>query len=733
MSRWVRTVIAAVGLALAVAPAAAQPQDAIGKPLPDPSLRDGTVVVRLIAGDRSKPVPETEVTLTQSPADGSDLAPVEQRARTDADGRATFVGVPPNVRVRASASGTGGGVTSSPFPMPMTGGIRLMVSTVSAPGATGAMPAAGGGPPMSPRAMSGQPRPEPADDGDVLTVRLSYDDFADPTPPKDHPVILVDYRWDQIVSAKVVKTDAGGRAVFRGLNRGGSHSYFAMTLLPRGDGFDRLISRPIVMPGDTGVRLILSGDKRAVATPVDDLGVLDPQPAVGVPGGQVDVTLGGAAEPGKPIELVDAFSGEVLARTTSGPPTPDSDSLKPIWGAGADDPALAVGNLTLTLARAGAPAKAGRVDVRRVALPTGPAQGTAALWTATGGGEVALTGLPVGEPLEVRVTVEGVALPTKILRLPAAGGRRESVDATWSYRGQASASFSGITVGGLERGFLVRAVDRQTYVSAPFQLTATRGAAVTLIVVPRVMLTFSLSSWVDDVYFGVRGTFSIRNTSWAPYVAGTNDRPEEIVIALPKGFVGATVRQDFTETIGVDPTRGFIIRRPLPPGGLDFVGAFSIEFDGGELKWDMPLPLGALESELEIKRDWNSMSVELPPAAAGVSVREAKAAEQRFFVLQPITILPGRSMVFTVRGLPRPAAWSRYAKAATGLLVLAILGLGIGLAMYQRPATAAGNSRVRYDQVLDELAALEEEGVKGPRREQLLAELERLDRKAGPG
>ncbi len=165
----------------------------------------------------------------------------------------------------------------------------------------------------------------------------------------------------------------------------------------------------------------------------------------------------------------------------------------------------------------------------------------------------------------------------------------------------------------------MRTSNRHTYVSAPFQLTAGRGAAVTLLLLPRVMLTFSLSSWIDDVYLGVRGTFSVQNTSWAPYVAGTNDRPEEIVISLPRGFVGATVRQDFTEIIGVDPTRGFLIRRPLPPGGINFIAAFSIEFDGGELTWDMPLPLGSMNSEMEIRRDWNAMTIEVPPDVKGLT------------------------------------------------------------------------------------------------------------------
>ena len=135
-----------------------------------------------------------------------------------------------------------------------------------------------GGPPQ-PRMMSGRPREQAGDPSDTLTVRLTYDDLVDPRPPMDQPVVLVAYKYDQTVTAQVVKSDGAGRAVFTGLDRAGATSYFAMTTLARGDVHDRLTSGPILMIGEAGQRLMLSGEKRDSGTPaVDDLSQLSPQP-----------------------------------------------------------------------------------------------------------------------------------------------------------------------------------------------------------------------------------------------------------------------------------------------------------------------------------------------------------------------------------------------------------------------------------------------------------------------
>jgi hypothetical protein len=142
--------IAALAL-LPAAPAVAQPAEAMGQPLPDATLRDGTVGVRVVAGDRSKPVQGIDVMLRITPPDGTSPE-LEQRARTDADGRASFNNVSPNAMVQAAVSGEEGEMTSSRFAMPGTGGARLLMSTLPVAGQRGPM-GAGAGPtgPMTPR------------------------------------------------------------------------------------------------------------------------------------------------------------------------------------------------------------------------------------------------------------------------------------------------------------------------------------------------------------------------------------------------------------------------------------------------------------------------------------------------------------------------------------------------------------------------------------------------------
>ncbi|HUQ08068.1 MAG TPA: hypothetical protein VM261_36485 [Kofleriaceae bacterium] len=741
--------------------AEAQPAEAMGRPLPDPKLIDGTVTMRVVAGDPNKPVSGVEATIMLTPPDGiSDTA--VRRARTDTDGRVTFTDVPPDTVVMLKApseASDSGEVSSSQFPMPAAGGVRVMISTVPIKGAGPMMPGAGGaggggraegpmagggdgppsGAPMTPRAMSGQGRTENGDPADRMTVRLSYDDFADKTPPAGVPVLVVGYRFDLQVEGKLGKTGPDGRAVFDGLDRRGATTYFAMTLLPRGaSDHDRLLSAPMMLPGDHGVRLVLSGDKRDVTAPVDDLGKIDPQPEGGVPGGEIQVALAGLVEAGDPVELVDALTGKLLTSTKAGPPVPNPASVGATWD-GVDDPILAIGALVLNVDANQTRAAGAQVEiVAKPAAPQTPATaatpGTPAAppWTgsADANGEIKLTGLPVGVDLEVTLTVQGMKVPARTVKLPAAGGRREQARVTWQTRGQGAARFTNVP-GGPERAYFVRAYLRgQPCLSAPFQLTATRGAGATVLVFPRILFGFSLRASIHDVYLGARGTFTIRNSSLAPFIPGTIGKPEELVIPLPKGFIGGTVDPQFAEQVGIDATRGFIVREPVPPGGMGFVGHFSLKTDEGSVTWDLDLPYGTLESGMEIKRT-KDMTLDLGPK---MPVQEATDERGSWYVLSPISVQPKQRMVFTVNGLPQPPAWTRWSRDIVGLVVLAIVLAAIALAVFLRPK-AKTVSTTRYDELIEELATLGEasDPAVTEKREQLLTELETLHRARAHG
>ncbi len=755
----VRHLLPLVALVALVARADAQPAAAIGKPLPDAKLRDGTVMLRVIAGDANKPLSGLEATIMVTPPDGTSPA-MTRRARTDTDGRVTFSDIAPDAMVQLKApseAAEGGEVTSSTFPMPAAGGVRVLLSTLpfgggammppgpsgpagpggpgGGPGAATGAPAAGG-PPATPRAMSGQPRSEEGDAADSVTVRLSYDDFADPTPPAAQPVIIVGYRFDLHVAGRVVKSDAAGRAAFSGLDKRGATTYFSLALLPRGDDFDRLVSSPMILPGDQGLRVMLSGLKRGAAEVADDLGTIDPQPGGGVPAGEVQVALAGLVAAGDPVELLDALTGKVVATTKAGPPTPNADTLTATWD-GSDDPTLATGVLVVVVDENAARAAGATIEVRGrpstlssppPPVPAGPV--AEARWSATAdqNGEARLSGVPVGVDLDLIVTIGGMPVPARTVKLPATGGRHEQARVVWRPRGQGAARFTDVAPGP-ERAYLVRGYLRgQPCLSAPFQLTAKRGAAATVLIFPRLLFGFSLRASIHDIYLGVRGTFTLRNSSLAPYLPGIIGKPEDLVIPLPKGFVGGTVDAQFAGAVSVDPTRGFILRDPVPPGGTSFVGHFSLKTDNGEVTWHLDLPFGTLESGMEIKRT-SGMEVDVPPPmAAGEAVDERGS----WYVLSPISVQPKQSMVFKLTGLPRSAAWTRVSRIVVGLLVLLVVIAAISLALL-RPPAATEATRSRFEELVDELAALGESSDPAVvrTRERLIDELEVLHRARG--
>src|SRR6185436_5801388 len=206
-----------------------------------------------------------------------------QTAKADGSGRATFRDLPPGATVQATIlDEQQKPQTSEAFPVPPSGGTRLMLSTkpftgapashalgAGAPGAQGAPEA---------RAMSGQPRPDRAMEPGSYQVRLTYNNLSvqsgaatDSQPPEGEVVTLVGYRSDGTIDVHTQPTDKEGHTVFAGLDVSGNTAYFALARLPRGGGMDRLMAIPMVPDTQVGAKLILSGDKRdAKSEPIDE-------------------------------------------------------------------------------------------------------------------------------------------------------------------------------------------------------------------------------------------------------------------------------------------------------------------------------------------------------------------------------------------------------------------------------------------------------------------------------
>ena len=719
-------VTALLGVAALAAPAHAQIAAAIGKPLPAPDLAPGTVSVRIVAGKVSEPVVGTDVTLI--------VNGTPRQARTDAAGRASFTNLPVGAKAQAKVTADDKDVTSEEFEIPADGGDRLLLSTkpFQAPsGGGGDAPFAGGGGGMpEPRQLSGEPRPEATDQPGTFTVRLTYDDLADKTPPVGVPVYLVGYRADDSVVTFTAKSDAAGRAVFTGLDRGGATSYFAMAQLARGEVIDRLVSTPAVLDSRSGIRLILSAEKRDSKAPaVDDLGRLEKQDAVVAPG-KVRIALQGVPEQNAKVELV-AMKADGSKRTIA---TVGASRAAPnpqdIQGQAQFTPKQDIPAHGLRIQVHGGPnadEPLGGVAIRlvpqSVITPDADLSKVGTEYKTPDGGMIDVTD-DTKEPLIASITINGKQMQSQPIDLAKTGGVLD-IEAHWDNQGKLQAEFDVTGVAADEVLFAQSKMRNTGYRSVPFQPVAARGSKITLYIYPRIMFSFSLTSHIDDEFLAVGGRFDLTNNSWAPYVGGTDG----LVIPLPAHFKGARVNEQDQDDVAVAQGEGFRIGRPIPPGGKQFHGQFSLPVEAGRVDWNLDLPLGAFQSGMEILQT-PGMSVQTPSSVRG---QVMTVPQGTFYVLPQISILPHQSMQMTITNLPSQPAWKTWAPRVVGIVAILLMLGGLGLAIYRTSTARAADSErtARRSALLDELVELEKrrdqlDKKEEKRRIQIQSELEAL-------
>lgn len=731
--------LAVVGAAALLTPAHplyAQPADAIGRPLPGGDLPVGTVTVRVAAGAPSKVVSGADVTLT--------VNGTGQVARTDASGRATFAGLPPGASVQATIMGADGKPASSQqFTIPDSGGTKLMLTTVpwgssASSGGGAAAPSdegAGGGPMMGgagmpkPRELSGRPRPEQADPGGQITVRLAYDSLTDATKPSGIPVQLVGYGADDSIVLRTEVSDAEGRVVFKDLDKTGGTSYFAMALLARGKVFDRTISAPMLVDGMAGTRLILSGEKRdSNAPPADDLNNLEKQEG-SLAAGKVQVAFAGAPDTIGEVRLIDASTGKPVA-TTNGPmPVGTADTQGSATFVA--QPGLLKNTVDIRvvgMAVGGSPTGLGGINVVIEAAAT-PAQGAEAVRAegqTAADGSVRISNVPAGK-LIARATVNGKEVVSAPFEATANGG---TVNFSFSWGASEQGPMAQLDAAAVPVGTVVYVesnMRNERYRSLPFQIVNDRGTRVTLFIYPRTLFSFSLHGEVEDRLLGVQGRFEMTNYSWAPY----RSTVDGLVIPLPNGHKGAILADKDKNEVSVDQGKGFRILRPIPPGGRTFHAGFSVPVEGGTMHWDWALPFGTFQSGLEIAAP-TDISVNVP---SGTSGGYQQTAQGRFYVLPTISIMPKQAMIMTIEGFPAVPQWKLWAPRLVGVVVLTLVVLGVGFAMLPRqqaaaatPAAGKADKKIAAKRaaLLDELVELERSGADPKRRAALVAELEQI-------
>lgn len=703
------------------------PAFALGKPLADPAMSAGSVSVRVIAGSPASPVIGTEVTLI---VNGQ-----PQLARTDASGRANFSGLPAGATVQAKIKDAEGKEqTSDSFQVPSAGGQRLMLSTKPF---TGGGPMAGGGgggggvggPGMpEPRKLNGQARQDRETEAGTLVVRLTYNDLAaQPNtpngPPAGVPVFLVGYASDDSVIVKSVQSDAAGRVAFPKLDMTGNVGYFTLANLPRGSGVDRVYSMPVQLDGQAGFRTILSGEKRDSTAPNIDQHQ-SPQ-AIPTPAGKVRVTLEGLAQPGIPVRLVDATTGKVLVEQPTG--SLEADPATMTGGSTfTAKPEIAVGTLAVTVhgGLAATDGPLGGVEIRVIAADAQGLDGAVPVTSGADGKlELKIPEAIVAKPVRVVFRILGRDFVSDVIDASKTGGTLD-IKANWAAGGRphvlfdlpyqpnqvvyAEAIVSGTKLDG-------------TYRSLPFLAAPSTGVHLAIIVYPRVMMKFQMRAMIEDQLLAVSGKWTVDNNSWIPYRAS----PDGMMIPAPKGFKGGVIADMNQNDVAVVPGEGFRILRPLPPGSSrPFVAGFSLAVDDGNADWALDLPLGTVGSEIAIRQN-PGMKVQLPDGVTGRT--EEMSDGSSYFRIADIRIPRGRSMAMTITGLPSPPSWKVWAPRIVGVFVILMIVGGVALALARSAAKTPDTVNLaRKQALLDELVELERSGADNRRREQLIAELEKL-------
>lgn len=712
-------------LLLGVAPVAAQPASALGQPRQMPNLPQGTVSVRVIAGSAANNVKGTDVTLV--------VNGTPRQARTDDTGHATFPGLAVGAMVQAQVKDIDGKVTESKqFAVPDGLGTAVMLSTApmqtGMPGGAGPMQGGGGAGMPQPRQLSGEARPEPNDPAGMITVRLTYDDFA-AAPPVGVPVTMVAYSWDDKIKTTVVASDKDGRASFTGLDRSGGTAYFMMATLPRNGAEDRLMSMPVTLAGNAGVRMVLSGEKRdSTAKPVDDLEKLEKQEGASEKG--VTVALAGVPQIGAAVQLKDATTGATIAESKAfaSPADPSHIQFESqfVEVAGAQ-------MATLQIELHGGPGnKDEPIDDVEFKVTADGADAPVTAKTANGGQAMFL--LKAGATGQATISMHGKEYSQKFA-LPKTGGGGAEFVAHWEAQGPIIAQFPDVNPVAVV--YAESHMHNQTNRSLPFQPTG-HGTRVTIYVLPRIMAAYHLGGEVEDQNLGVQGRFTLSNNAWAPYRGG----PDGIVLPAPKGFRGGVVAEMDQNDVAVAPDEGFRIARPLAPGQKQFHAGFSLPIDAGEVTWKMDLPFGAFESGVQF-RPIPGMQI-TPPGGVALDMRHVKTGEAcanadegssdnpcMWVMDHPadgpgngMTLMPQTQMKLSLAGLPAPPSWSRWMPRLLGLLVVGTMVTGVAFALARKPENPARH--LRREELMKKLVELEKSGGDPAQREELLRELEAL-------
>lgn len=688
-----RIAIAVAVVSAIAAPAAAQMEAALGKPLEVPNLPAGTITVRVVDGSIEKPVSGLDVTVEA--ADGVKLV-----ARTSGEGRARIAGLKPGVEYVAKVTVGKETLETERFAMPAQGGLAFMLSAkplsqVGGPAADGH--GGGGGedelPPImrEPRRISGQARPEQKDPAGQLTVRLVQGKFKQTDAgivsefPPGATVQLVAYTASGKITVQDKKVDDEGRAIFGGL--GQNDAYYAIALLPRAGGVvDRLVSQAIQMPPMVGMRVILAGHAAdSPEPPIDDTLAFADRQTPEQPGRivvQVDATADQSSllASVKEVELYQVGKAEAIARR---PVEAYQPTAADIIGRAGQLPAqsnqgLQDGQVSLLVIRMSKRQGLEGISIQVRPEPADP-QASPVTLTTDARGFVVAGNLTKGKAYVATATVHGKAIDSEPFTVPETGALSLAFAVDWPNEGVKQARFEGLASQPGAVYYARVAAGKRELLSPPLPLTPQLGGAAALVFYPEVMFAFHGGGDVDDekVWFEMR--MSIANTGQRPVDTGK----EGLLLPLPKGFIGASVNEEMATRVKVDPDRGVVWTGTLPPGQQDFDLTFALPVESGVVEFDMALPYGLRGGSLMLG-EHPGVTFEGIPTSAEVERRDVRGkpcekgqSERCFNVFRDISIAPNQRLVFQIAGLPQPPAWKGWVRVGVGITVLMLLAWGM--------------------------------------------------------
>ena len=452
-----------------------------------------------------------------------------------------------------------------------------------------------------------------------------------------------------------------------------------------------------MMPPEVGMRMILAGHGvKSGKPPADDV-VGDDATGEDVPApGEVKVELDGQTDGIDAIELLQVGVDKPVARAKV---SPSKLVVRPLGRVKSPvtDAALVDGTVDVQVQRRGD-------GVEGIAVAIVEAEGGAAVKDARtdGEGRAVLTEVAGGVKLKVRAVVHGRTLESPPFELPAKGGVRIGIAVDWQEVESLRARFSGIAAGA-DKVYVARAVGSpRPTLSPPFQMTEARGATTQMIVFPGVLLAMHGGTSLDDDKLWFEVQFTVLNPAATPYDPG----PGGLRIPLPKGYVGASVKEEMAARVKVDEDRGLVWRGAVPPGTKAFIAQFALPTDGGEVDFDMALPHGAIQSQLVLE-DLPGMQLDLP---AGVQRDTRSQQGRKFVLLGGIERRPGEQLAFKIAGLPQAPAWRRWVRRGAGLAVLALLGWAlVAITRGRRGKSREEELEAEREELLQSLTQLEAE------------------------